>query len=157
MHRTTPHQGVRQIQSAKSLLLETSEARTTQTTTKAAPCSRQSMSFNETGVEATLQMAPCQLFPAHSTLHKGKLSLAALNRATGTASTGLLVLPHTSQEDDHKGPSCGPSWVVKLIQGWHCPSYSCMKMAKAIHAYIAQTHHSRLHSSNTALAPVLHR
>lgn len=115
---------------------------------KAAPCSRQNISFRETGMEASLQMVPCQQFLAHATLQQGQESAAALKKATGTASTGLTVLPRTSQGADHEALSCGPPWVLKFIQGQDCPSDSYLKLVKS---------HSHFHSSDTALAPLLSR
>lgn len=115
---------------------------------KAAPCSRQNISFRETGMEASLQMVPCQQFLAHSTLQQGQESAAALKKATGTASTGLTVLPRPSQGADHEALSCGPPWVLKFIQGQDCPSDSYLKLVKVIHISIAQTQHWHLCSAD---------
>lgn len=153
MHRTAPQREWGRSKGQNPCCLETSKwwasvARTTLTTIKAAPCSRQSISFRETGMGASLQMVPCQQFLAHSTLQQWQESSAALKKATGEASAGLTVLPRPSQEDDHEALSCDPPRVLKFTQGQDCPSDSYLKLVKVIHMSIAQTQHWHLCSAN---------
>lgn len=68
------------------------------------------------------------------------------------ALSSLYRCKHLRQTDDHKDLSCGRSQVVKLIQGWGCPSDPCLKVVKAIHPFIAQAQHWHQYSTDDIIS-----